>query len=116
MKHIFSAIAVPCILVSCSQPSEPPSPETTAEIQVSVSQALGDLPETEDRPTISHVRIVDLDEDGLQDVLVCDVLGQKVSWIRQEAGGTFTEQAILSEVNGPVHVEAVDMEIGRAHV
>jgi hypothetical protein len=55
------------------------------EIQVSVSQAIGDLPETEDRPTISHIRIVDLDEDGLQDVLVCDVLGQKVSWIRQEA-------------------------------
>ena len=110
MKHIFSAIAVPCILVSCSQPSEPPSPETTAEIIVSVSQALGDLPEIEDRPTISHVRIVDLDEDGLQDVLVCDVLGQKVSWIRQEAGGTFTEQTILSEVNGPVHVEAIDMD------
>ena len=95
-------------ILSCSQQDRgSPSPE----IRVSQSSALGDLPNQSDRPTISHVRIVDLDQDGLLDVLVCDVLGQKIGWIHQTTPGVFIEQSLHEgEINAPVHVEAVDID------
>ena len=43
-------------------------------------------------------------------MLVCDVLGQQVNWIRQSGEGSFVESTILSAVNGPVHVEEVDFD------
>lgn len=66
----------------------------------------GELPSLTDRPTIAHVNIVDLDQDGVLDVLVCDVLGRRVSWIK---GGL--EQDLLSGVAAPVHAEAVDFDM-----
>ena len=107
MVRNFFVIFFILLSISCSKPQQK-VPEQ--DIQISKSQPLGDNPSNGDRPTISHVRIVDLDEDGLNDVLVCDVLGQKISWIRQGAEGLFAEQTILSDVNGPVHVEAVDID------
>jgi tetratricopeptide (TPR) repeat protein len=66
---------------------------------------LGDLPKSTDRPTIAHVNIVDLNQDGENDVLVCDVLGRKVSWISHGI-----EQTILPSVSGAVHAETIDMD------
>ncbi len=96
--------------LSCSS-TLPEAPEV--EIQLSSSEPIGTLPKITDRPTISHVRIVDLNEDGLQDVLVCDVLGQQVGWIRQKKDGSFIERSVVpgEGVNGPVHVEAVDIDM-----
>ena len=96
------------VLLGCSKP---PPEVSEQEINISTSKPLGSLPIEGERPTISHVRIVDLDQDGLQDVLVCDVFGQKVSWIRQYIRGGFSEQDILQRVNGPVHVEVVDIDL-----
>src|SRR5262245_26653161 len=40
------------------------------------------------RPEISNVQVVDLDGDGLPDILVCDVIRNQVTWIRQFPRGT----------------------------
>jgi hypothetical protein len=74
------------------------------------SQAIGDPIRGAERPLISNVQIADLDRDGLPDVLVCDVLGNRVSWIRQFPKGTFTETAVGDSIQAPAHVEAVDFD------
>ena len=71
--------------------------------------AIGSPIRAEERPQISHVAIVDLDRDGMSDVLVCDALRNQVGWIRQSPRGTFTETTI-GEVQAPAHVEAVDFD------
>ncbi len=61
-------------------------------------------------PWIAHVKAVDLDRDGLCDILVCDAKAHTVTWIRQVSQGVFEEQILASEMRAPVHVEAVDMD------
>ena len=61
-------------------------------------------------PWIAHVRAVDLDRDGLVDVLVCDARRNQVTWIRQFAPGQFAETALATDVAAPVHAEAVDFD------
>jgi len=68
-------------------------------------QPLGNLPKDTDRPTIAHVNIVDLDQDGRLDVLLCDVSGHKVSWIQDGK-----EQTVLPDVDGAVHAEVDDID------
>lgn len=88
--------------MSCSE-TTPDTPKN--EIHLTRLFPIGDLPASDDRPTISHVRITDLNQDGVNDVLVCDVLGQKVSWINDGS-----EIAILSNVSGAVHAEPFDID------
>src|SRR5688572_20553736 len=71
--------------------------------------SIGDPIQGEERPQIAHVAIVDLDKDGLADVLVCDALRNVLTWIRQGPQGTYTEQTIAG-VAAPAHVEAVDFD------
>jgi len=73
------------------------------------SREIGDPPKGEERPQIAHVAIVDLDRDGLNDVLVCDSLRNVVTWIRQAPRGTFTE-SVIAGVSAPAHVEAIDFD------
>ena len=70
---------------------------------------IGDPLHAPERPQIANVQIVDLDADGLPDVLVCDATRNRVSWIRQSPRGTFTEE-LLAEVRAPAHVEAIDLD------
>ena len=64
----------------------------------------------EDRPWIAQVNAVDLDHDGLIDILACDVKANAVVWVRQAKPGTFGESVLAAELTAPVHVEAVDMD------
>jgi hypothetical protein len=66
-------------------------------------------------PWISDLLIVDLDGDGLKDVLVADGKENKVSWIRQVRPGVFEEQDIGSPVAGPAHLEVADLR-GTGHL
>ncbi|HJN72025.1 MAG TPA: hypothetical protein QF528_05465, partial [Phycisphaerales bacterium] len=86
------------IVVGCSKDEQktPISAEPDS-IQLTPSSPLGHDFSKEEHPTIAHVRIVDLDQDGLQDVLVCDVLGQHVGWIHQTFEGEFAERKLLSD-------------------
>ncbi len=66
-------------------------------------------------PWISDILIVDLDGDGLKDVLVCDGRLNKVTWIRQVRLGVFEEQDIGGPVAGPAHLEVADLR-GTGHL
>lgn len=64
----------------------------------------------EGRPWIAHVNAVDLDQDGLIDVLISDAQQNAVSWLRQQASGEFEEVVLASGLPGVVHAEAVDLD------
>ena len=62
------------------------------------------------RPQISNVQIVDLDHDGLTDILVCDVIRSQVTWIRQFPKGIHTEIPVGDSIPAPAHVQAIDVD------
>jgi hypothetical protein len=66
-------------------------------------------------PWITDLLVVDLDGDGLKDILVCDGRLNKVSWIRQVRLGVFEEQDIGQPVAGPAHLEVADLR-GTGHL
>jgi hypothetical protein len=84
----------------------PPPPRAWGSF---VSRAVGDPPQGDERPLITHVAVVDLDRNGLGDIIVCDALRSVVAWIRQGPRGVYTEQ-ILAKVAAPAHAEAVDFD------
>jgi hypothetical protein len=63
-----------------------------------------------DRPLVAQVTIIDLDADGLPDIVACDVLANRVVWVRQFPRGTFTEIVLGTEVRAPAHALAVDLD------
>ncbi|HXV37593.1 MAG TPA: VCBS repeat-containing protein [Myxococcota bacterium] len=71
------------------------------------SEGIGDSPEG--HPVITHVAIDDLDRDGLSDVIVCDAAADRVSWIRQEPLGVFTEIPLGEPIRAPAHVSVDDV-------
>jgi len=64
----------------------------------------------EGKPWIPQVAAIDLDQDGLVDVVACDGVKNQVVWLRQVARGQFEEQVLASDIPGPVHAEAVDID------
>ena len=72
-------------------------------------QPIGEGFTTTDRPMIANVAIVDLDADGLADVVAADATTNRVTWVRQSPAGRFTERT-LADVPGPAHVHAVDLD------
>src|ERR1035441_10779438 len=54
--------------------------------------------------------IVDLDKDGLPDIILADMLANRVSWIRQFPAGVYTEHWISPVLPAPAHVSAVDID------
>lgn len=63
-----------------------------------------------DPPMISFVEAVDLDRDGLLDILVADCANNTVSWIRQVARGSFSEYVLASNMLAPAHLDVVDFD------
>src|SRR5438552_723614 len=63
-----------------------------------------------EHPLIANVTVADLDQDGLPDVLVCDVVRNRVSWIRQFPKRTFTEIPIGVDIAAPAHAQAFDFD------
>ena len=66
-------------------------------------------------PWITDLMIVDLDQDGLKDILACDGHLNKVSWIRQVRLGVFEEQDLGDTIAGPAHLEVADLN-GDGHL
>jgi hypothetical protein len=69
----------------------------------------------EGNPWISHVSIVDLDKDGLPDILASDDHLNAIVWLRQVSRGTYVESVLAKDLPGVVHMEAVDMN-GTGHL
>ena len=61
-------------------------------------------------PFISNVATVDLDGDGLLDILVCDCKSNSVNWIRQFPAGVYTETVLADGLGAPAHVQAIDFD------
>lgn len=61
-------------------------------------------------PRIGSLEIADLDRDGLPDVLVADMLTQRVGWIRQLPSGAYEERWISPQLPAPAHVSAFDID------
>jgi len=85
------------------------APASSSASALFAARAIGDPPKGEERPQIAHVAIVDLDRDGLNDVLVSDSFRNVVTWVRQAPRGTFTE-TVVAGVAAPAHVEAIDFD------
>jgi len=62
-----------------------------------------------ERPLVTHLQVVDLDRDGMVDVIYCEARANTVRWIRQAPRGVFTEQVIAHDVPAPAHVAAADL-------
>ncbi len=61
-------------------------------------------------PFISNVQAVDLDGDGLLDIIVCDCKSNSVDWIRQYPAGVFTESVLADSLNAPAHTQIIDFD------
>ena len=103
-------------VVSCSKPVKatkakryvPAAAATVEDLDLLRKRPIGDP--VGDKPWVAHVRIVDLDQDGLQDVISCESKHNKVMWLRQGEDGSFVEQTLAGDMRAPVHVEAEDMD------
>jgi hypothetical protein len=55
--------------------------------RVEIGDPVGDT-----KPWITHLDIVDLDGDGLKDVVLCDAKLNEIRWIRQFPAGAYSER------------------------
>lgn len=100
---------------SCSRerPVAPPAPANPA-VPVKLGSAYNPVsigaPVAEfGRPLVTHLQIVDLDGDGLADIVYGEGQRNTVRWIRQAPRGVFTEQIIGEDIPAPAHVSAADV-------
>jgi FG-GAP-like repeat/FG-GAP repeat len=111
----FATVALLTLVVAtgCRRPevgsAAPPTPGGTVEtVDFLRSESIG--APVDGQPWIAHVAIVDLDRDGRNDALVCDAKKNQVGWLRQSAAGTFEEIVLGSDLRGPVHATADDLD------
>lgn len=69
----------------------------------------------EGAPWVADLLVVDLDGDGLKDILVADCRRNRVCWIRQVRLGVFEEQDIGQPIEAPGHLEVADLR-GTGHL
>ncbi|MEM9157504.1 MAG: VCBS repeat-containing protein [Verrucomicrobiota bacterium] len=62
------------------------------------------------QPWVAHLNEVDLDNDGLLDLIVCEAKDDTVSWLRQTAPGKFEEKLLADDMRAPVRSEPVDLD------
>ncbi|MCC7439246.1 MAG: VCBS repeat-containing protein [Armatimonadetes bacterium] len=86
------------------QPQLAPDP-LTSPIGFS-AQPIGLAIDTASRPAIGHVNVVDLDQNGQNDLLVCDAGGELLSWIHR-VGSVWREDTI-AQLPNPGHAEVLD--------
>ena len=73
--------------------------------KIPIGDPIGDT-----KPWITHLTIVDLDQDGHKDVVVCDAKRNQISWIQQDPKGTYHEKKIGSQIRAPAHATPCDID------
>lgn len=108
-----SLLAMPLLIFLAACGREPSDSETeslnNAPPSLAYSSAEIGTPASA-RPWITHVNAVDLDADGLMDVLVCDAQSNTLSWIRQSTSSRYEERILADQLPAPVHSETVDID------
>lgn len=101
---------LPFLAAGCG-PSSSPSGHEESGARAPIVFAASTIGEpVQGTPWITDLTIVDLDEDGLLDIVACDGKANEVRWLRQSPSGSFTESALGAPVPGPAHVEACDFD------
>ncbi len=59
---------------------------------------------------ITNIQILDYDDDGINDLIVCDAARNSVLWYRQAPLGTWTEEVLADELKAPAHATVVDID------
>ena len=119
MRRSLATAALAAVLSACG--GEPPravEPDTEsgdggeagARVDFLEKIAIGDGT-LDPPPWIANLSVVDLDGDGLLDVVLCDTNENRVSWIRQAPAGTFTETELTGLVIAPAHVTPGDVDL-----
>jgi len=118
---LFILLGVGLWLLKSKTPREPERAGPAASIRAPGTLGLDSYSKrpigktTEGNSWITDLLIVDLDGDGLKDVIVCDGQASRVSWIRQIRLREFEEQDIGEPIAGPAHVEVGDIN-GDGHL
>ncbi|MBC2606640.1 FG-GAP repeat domain-containing protein [Pelagicoccus albus] len=109
-------LVIASLALSACAPSEkdiklPPPPEETTLVDLDrfVGEEIG-VPIGDARPWVTHLRSVDLDQDGRLDLIGCEAKDSEVVWLRQLEDGNFNEILIAPNAQAPVHAEAYDMD------
>jgi len=61
-------------------------------------------------PWVTDLCIVDLDQDGLLDIVFSEARENAVNLLKQLPNGSFEESTLRGELAGPAHVEVVDFD------
>ncbi|MDG2476791.1 MAG: FG-GAP-like repeat-containing protein [Phycisphaerales bacterium] len=83
------------------------SPNT---LKLSPATRIGNAASDNAHPIIAHVTIADLNQDGRNDVIACDINRGRVVWLEQQADGQLIETDIGGELQAPVHAEVSDVD------
>ncbi|MBX3178853.1 MAG: VCBS repeat-containing protein [Candidatus Hydrogenedentes bacterium] len=113
-------LLMPCVLHGCAG-SETETLDTDAARQAAKParapqidflkyERIGNPPPEGVLAMITHLDIVDLDQDGLPDVIFSDANTNTVCWLQQKPAGTFTERVLAENIKGPTHLSAVDID------
>ena len=117
---LVAALLGLAVLAAC-QPDKEPAPVIRAIAKPKAVLDLDYLHPTPlgspvaEPPWIAHVNAIDLDGDGLMDLVYCESRENKIVWLRQVRRGVFEEKVIATDLQAPVHVEAADMN-GTGHL
>jgi hypothetical protein len=69
---------------------------------------IGSVPQQ--HPLIANVQIVDVDGDGRNEILACDVRRQAVLICRRDADGDWREEILADDMATPAHITAIDLD------
>ena len=85
------------------------TPERATQIDFLTPERVGNPP-ADLGGMITHLTIVDLDGNGLKDILFSDADAETICWLAQAPKGTFTETVLGEPVKGPAHLATADID------
>ena len=103
LTHIFRASRqeVPAVRTS--------SVRSAPKIDFLTAAAVGISPT--EPPRIGSITLVDLDKDGLLDILAADMLANRIGWIRQSPSGVYEERWIGPVLPAPARANTADIDM-----
>lgn len=68
-------------------------------------------PEPGEMPQITHVQVIDFDDDGANDVIACDAQRSSVLWYRRSTDGGWEERVLGEGLVVPAHATVADVDL-----